>query len=122
MNFKSFLKGKGGGTHIQAREEPTIYKDPPKSVHTRKKERIEMGDVQHNIRNDDTGRLDDMLKTYQSNTNPSINVEYQNRGNLGGRHQLQQARKPYRVDQSFRPPMRTLEDNLPLSRQKRVWV
>ncbi len=122
MNFKSHFKGKGGGTHIQAKEETHILKDPPKSIHTRKKERIETGDIEHNIRNDETGRLDNSLRVFNTATNPSIKVEYQNRGNYGGRHQLAQAKKAYRVNENFRPPMRTLEDILPLSRQKRPWV
>ena len=41
-----------GGISLGSWEQPTIYKEPLKEVFTKKKERIEEGDVTYNIRND----------------------------------------------------------------------
>jgi hypothetical protein len=111
-----------GGVSLPSWEQPTIYKEPPKEIFTRKKERVEEGDITYNIRND-ASRYNDAVMTYAKGQNAMVEVDYQNRGfgqtttmNFGS------ASNPYKVNQSFRPPEFRLEDLQPLSRQRREWV
>jgi hypothetical protein len=111
-----------GGVSLPSWEQPTIYREPPKEVFTRKKERVEEGDITYNIRND-ASRYNDAIMTYSKGQNAMVEVDYQNRGfgttttmNFGS------ASNPYKVNQSFRPPEFRLEDLQPLSRQRREWV
>jgi hypothetical protein len=111
-----------GGVSLPSWEQPTIYREPPKEVFTKKKERVEEGDVTYNIRND-ASRYNDAIMTYSKGQNAMVEVDYQNRGfgsmttmNFGS------ASNPYKVNESFRPPEFRLEDLQPLSRQRREWV
>ncbi len=98
-----------------------IARDPPKSIHTRKKERVEMGDVTYMIRNDDS-RINEGVNYLARGVNPMVDVMYNNVGGGGGGKTNTmaniQASNPYKV-MNVRPPMFTQEDLLPLSRQRR---
>lgn len=110
-----------GGVNPGSWEQPTIYKDPPKEIFTRKKERIEEGDVSYLIRADAT-RYNDAISNYAKSQNVMVAVDYQNRKPQTTTMNFGSASNPYKVNQSFRPPEFRQEDLLPLSRQKRDWV
>ena len=111
-----------GGVSLPSWEQPTIYREPPKEVFTRKKERVEEGDVTYNIRND-ASRYNDAIMTYSKGQNAMVEVDYQNRGfNSMTTMNFGSASNPYKVNESFRPPEFRLEDLEPLSRQRRDWV
>ena len=57
-----------GGVSLGSWEQPTIYKEPPKEIFTRKKERVEEGDITYNIRNDPS-RYNDSISNYQKGKN-----------------------------------------------------
>lgn len=99
-----------------------ILRDPPKSIHTRKKERVDMSNVTYMLRSDDT-RINEGVSYLQRGVNPMVDISYNNSGG-GSRTTTMsniQASNPYKVmkNGAFRPPMFTQEDLLPLSRQKR---
>lgn len=99
-----------------------ILREPPKSIHTRKKERIDMSDVTYMIRHDDS-RINEGVSYLQRGINPHTDVMYNNSGGGSRTNTFQniQASNPYKVmkDGAFRPPIFTQEDILPLSRQRR---
>lgn len=105
-------------------EQVHILREPPKSIHTRKKERVDMSNVNYMIRNDDT-RINEGVAYLQRGVNPHVDVMYNNVGGGGGGRTTTmpnvQASNPYKVmkDGAFRPPIFTQEDLLPLSRQRR---
>ena len=116
---------KRGGPGIMGPETTQIFKTVTSSVHTKKKERVEIGDVTYNFRDPTCDRFDDSLLSFPKSTNPSIKVEYQNhRVWTGAKHQQGglQATNPYKINKAVRYPQYTLEDILPLSRQKRPWT
>lgn len=95
-----------------------ILREPPKAIHTRKKERISESDVQYMIRNDDT-RINEGISWLPRGINPMVDVSYSNTG--GGSKTTSiaqvQASNPYKLS-VFRPPLQRQEDLLPLSRMK----
>lgn len=105
-------------------EQPTIFREPSKSIHTRKKERVDMSDVTYMLRNDDS-RINEGVAYLQRGINPHVDIMYNNAGGGGGGRLTTmsnvQASNPYKVmkDGAFRPPMFRQEDLLPLSRQRR---
>lgn len=115
-----------------------ILRDPPKSIMTRRIDKVgETSNITELI--DESGdRASDAILIYPRGVNPMVSVEYQNRGNNGGQMSCpgtgiggsafntsnQQAKLPYGIIQggAFRPPIRTQEQLLPLSRQPRIWT
>lgn len=114
---------------------PHIMRDPPKSIHTRKKERVQTGDILYMLR-EQPDRYSEAIEVYSRGVNHGTGVNFNNwtrknsRPRTGGHSSSTpghysgssgQVGNPYKVgkDGAFRPPMRTLEDELPLSRQKR---
>ena len=98
-------------------EQVNILRDPPSSIHTRKKERVSEGDVTHNIR-EMKDRTSDNILRFARGQNPMVSVSYSDHG---GNKSGVEASNPYKVmrDGAFRPPMfRPIEDLQPLSRQK----
>ena len=108
----------------------SILRDPPKSIMTRKIDKI--SDTSSIIQQcDESGdRICEMISTYARGVNPMVSVSYGNEGNngvgsgslvkaLGG---TTQAYLPYRIikDGAFRPPIMTPYQLLPLSRQPRI--
>jgi hypothetical protein len=110
-----------GGVSLPSYEKPTIYKEPPKAIFTKKKERIEEGDVTYNIRND-SSRYDDAITNYQKGQNMMVTVDYQNRAPQTTTMNFGSSSNPYKVNQAFRPPEFKLIDLQPLSRQQRPYV
>lgn len=104
-----------------------IIKDPPKSIHTKKKDMVGVNsDITQSI--DDSGdRIAEVLTQYARGVNPMVNVSYNNYGNNGGQRSgsminpitiNQSSRTPYSLGNKmlFRPPVDRQEDLLPISR------
>jgi hypothetical protein len=107
-----------------------IVKDPPKSIHTRKIEKVSDTNFILNQQADSADRVSECISVYARGTNPFVSVNYSNQGNntqgggslvgnslgAGGQSYL-----PYRImkDGAFRYPQKTKEELLPLSRQAR---
>ncbi len=122
-----------------------ILRDPPKSITTRKIDKVgETSDITQMIQ-DSGDRACEAINVYARGVNPMVAVSYGNYGNNGGQRvngQLTgknfvggqgssgvgnsgtQSFLPYRVmrDGAFRPPVRDQRDLLPLSRLPRVWT
>ena len=109
------------GVSLGSWEKPTIYKEPLKEVFTKKKERVEEGDVTYNIRNDPS-QYNDAISNYQKGSNMMVEVDYQNRAPQTTTMNFGSASNPYKVNKSFRPPEFNLLDLQPLSRQKRPYI
>lgn len=109
------------GINLPSWELPHIYRQPPSSIWTRKKERVEFGDVSYNIREDES-RINDAIINYAKGVNPSVNTEYQNRKQILTSMTQYEASNPYKVNKSFRMPLFRQEDLLPLSRQKHPYT
>jgi hypothetical protein len=119
----SYQRPKWQSYTLPSWERPNILRDPPKSVHTKKKERVEMGDVTFMIRNDDS-RINEGISYLARGVNPMVDVSYSNYGGNGAKLTSMPtlaATNPYKVikDGAFRPPIMTQEDLLPLSRMRR---
>ena len=98
-----------------------ILRDPPKSIMTRKIDKVgDSNDILDQI--DDAGpRANDAILYYPRGVNPSVAVSYSNTNNAqvqGGA----QAYLPYRIMDggAFRPPVLTQQQLQPLSRQSRL--
>jgi hypothetical protein len=113
-----------------------ILRDPPKSIHTRKIDKVgETSSITQMIQ-ESGDRACEAIKVYARGVNPMVSVSYSNYGNNGGqrvegqnnsgnvRRGAGQAFLPYTVnkDGAFRPPIRAPQDLLPLSRLPRVWT
>jgi hypothetical protein len=109
----------------------SILRDPPKSITTRKIDKVgETSSITEMI--DDSGNRNcEAIKVYSRGINPFVSVSYSNEGNNGGQRSgglIQggqgQSFLPYRIikDGAFRPPIVRQEDLLPLSRQPRIWT
>ena len=118
-------KMRKAGLTLPSVEGVNILRDPPSSIHTRKKERVNAGDIMANYR-ESKDRLSENIRYYPTGVNPSVSVSYANRGGGSNVTSLSSsmAHNPYKVakDGAFRPPMFRQEDLLPLSRQKRKWT
>jgi hypothetical protein len=110
-----------GGVSLPSYEQPTIYREPPKEIFTKKKERIEEGDITYNIRNDPS-RYNDAITNWQKGKNMMVEVDYQNRAPQTTTMNFGSASNPYKVNKSFRPPEFGLLDLQPLSRQQRPYT
>jgi hypothetical protein len=108
-----------------------ILRDPPKSIHTRRIDKVgQTSDITQMI--DDSGnRACEAISLYARGINPCVSVSYSNEGNNGGNRAGglsvgggTQAYLPYRVirDGAFRPPVLPPEYLMPQSRQPRVWT
>ena len=120
-----------------------ILRDPPKSIHTRRIDKVgQTSDITAMV--DDSGnRVCEGINVYARGVNPMVSVSYNNVGNNGGQGSgavygssnipgsnnmlaggRSQAYLPYRVmrDGAFRPPVVTQADLLPLSRLPRIWT
>jgi hypothetical protein len=119
----SYQRPKWQSYTLPSWERPTILREPPKSIHTKKKERVEMGDVSYMIRND-SSRINEGISYLARGVNPMVDVSYSNYGGNGAKLTTMAtptATNPYKImkDGAFRPPMMTQEDLLPLSRMRR---
>jgi hypothetical protein len=101
-----------------------IVRDPPKSIHTRKIDKVGETPAITSLIDESGDRFCEAINYYPRGQNPMVSVSYgegqtsattSNRGN---------AFLPYRVvrDGAFRPPVMRQEDLLPLSRMPRIWT
>lgn len=110
-----------------------ILKDPSKSIHTRKIDKVgETSSITQMI--DESGsRSCEAIQVYARGVNPCVSVSYSNHGSNGGQrgggitdgiNQNQSAKLPYTImrDGAFRPPVLLQEDLLPMSRMPRNWT
>jgi len=105
-----------------------ILKDPPKSITTRRKDKVgETSSITQMIEESD-GRTSEAIQVYARGVNPFVSVSYDNVGNNGGRTYGgiiegggRSAKLPHRImqDGAFRPPVLLQQDLLPLSRLPR---
>lgn len=108
-----------------------ILRDPPKSIHTRRIDKVgQTSDITQMIQ-DSGNRSCEAISHYARGINPFVSVSYSNDGNNGGQQSggitaggQTAAYLPYRVirDGAFRPPVLPPEMLLPQSRQPRVWT
>ena len=110
-----------------------ILRDPPKSIHTRKIDKVGETSLITQMIEDSSDRASEAILVYPRGVNPSVSVSYSNYGNNGGQGQAgnlnglnntTQARLPYTImrEGTFRPPVLRQEELMPLSRQPRVWT
>jgi hypothetical protein len=97
-----------------------ITKDPPKSIHTRRKIKVGENNDILNMREDAGDRSVECISAFPKAVNPMVDVQYALYGNNGGT-KGSSGKHPYRIldNGAFRPPIRRQEDLLPLSRMPR---
>ena len=104
-----------------------ILRDPPKSITTRRIDKVfENIDITQLV--DDSGdRICEGINVYARGVTPMVTVSYENNSNNAGISSSlanrTQARLPYPAFEggAFRPPIYTQRDLLPLSRLPRAW-
>lgn len=103
-----------------------ILRDPPKSIMTRKIDKVGENSSITEMIDDSSNRACEAIQVYARGVNPSVSVSYGNGQNMGGNLTGisgggGQAKLPYRIMNAgaFRPPIWRQEDLLPLSRQHR---
>lgn len=96
-----------------------IMKDPPKSIHTRKIDKVGETSAITSAVDESGDRFCEAINYYARGQNPMVSVSYGQ-----GQKSATQAFLPYRVvrDGAFRPPIWSQEDLLPLSRMPRIWT
>lgn len=115
-----------GSIGLPSVEQIHILRDPPKSLWTKKKERVDMSDVTYMVREQDD-RINENISYFGKGYNPMVEVQYSNQGSTSrgpgaGTLATNEVKNPFKVmkDGAFRPPLFTQAQLLPLSRQK--WV
>ena len=112
-------KKERGGNGLGSHETTHIFRDPPKSIHTRKKERVGTESVNYMTR-ENPDRYSDSIQKYARGVNPMIGVNFATGGSKIMSMKTQpQGHNAYKVNKKFVPPIIRQEDILPLSRQKR---
>ena len=113
-----------------------ILRDPPKSIFTRKIDKVSDTSEITQMIQDSGDRACEAINVYARGVNPMVAVSYDNYGNNGGQKSgnlsqqgmnlggNRQAYLPYRIMDrgAFRPPIKDQRDLLPLSRLPRVWT
>ena len=120
-----------------------ILKDPPKSIHTRRIDKVGQTSEITTMVDDSENRACEVILPFARGVNPMVSVSYDNNGNNGGQRGgavygnsnipgeggmalggQTQAYLPYRImrDGAFRPPVVTQYDLAPLSRLPRIWT
>lgn len=103
-----------------------ILRDPPKSVQTRKIDKVGETSIIATQLGESGDRFCENINYYARGTNPMVSVSYNNdnAGTPGSIANRGQSFLPYRImrDGAFRPPIRTQEHLLPLSRMPRIWT
>lgn len=107
-----------------------ILRDPPKSVVTRRIDKVGQNTDINSLIDDSGDRICEGINVYTRGVNPMVSVSYDNSagnaglsGNPTSYSNRTAARLPYPAFEggAFRPPVRTQRDLLPLSRQPRAW-
>jgi hypothetical protein len=101
-----------------------ILKDPPKSVHTRKIDRVGETSAITSAVDDSGDRFSEAINYYARGQNPMVAVSYGQGQKRSSNSSGGEAFLPYRIarDGAFRPPIWRQEDLLPLSRLPRIWT
>jgi hypothetical protein len=115
-----------------------ILRDPPKSVTTRRIDKVGQTSDITQMTEDSGNRACEAINVYARGVNPMVSVSYSNNGRGGASGSLTglsqnftnittgntQATLPYKAmnEGAFRPPVRRAEDLMPLSRQPRAWT
>lgn len=115
-----------------------ILRDPPKSVTTRRIDKVGQTSDITQMTEDSGNRACEAINVYARGVNPMVSVSYSNNGRGGASGSLSglsqnftnittgntQATLPYKAinEGAFRPPVRRAEDLMPLSRQPRAWT
>jgi hypothetical protein len=105
-----------------------IIKDPTKSIHTRKIDRVGETSAITSAVDESGDRFCEAINYYARGQNPMVSVSYGQsqtlRSGLDGSNNATQAFLPYRIarEGAFRPPIWSQEDLLPLSRLPRIWT
>jgi hypothetical protein len=112
-----------------------ILRDPPKAIMTRRIDKVGETSSLTQMVDDSGDRACEAIKVFARGVNPSVSVSYNNYGNGNRSGNLagltptlstvgSQAKLPYTImkDGAFRPPVRTAQDLMPLSRQPRAWT
>lgn len=104
-----------------------ILKDPPKSITTRKIDKVGQDSKITEMIDAAGDRACEAINVYARGVNPSVSVSYTNYGNNGGGSAINRsgqtnASLPYKVNEggAFRPPVVSPRELLPLSRQPRL--
>ena len=107
-----------------------IIRDPPRSITTRRIDKVGQNVDISNLIDDSGDRICEGISVYSRGVNPMVAVSYDNvsnnsgfTGNATSFSNRPAARAPYPAFEggAFRPPVRTERDLLPLSRQPRAW-
>lgn len=107
-----------------------ILRDPPRSITTRRIDKVGQNLDISNLVDDSGDRICEGINVYSRGVNPMVSVSYDNvsnnsgfSGNVTSFSNRPAARAPYPAFEggAFRPPVRTERDLLPLSRQPRAW-
>jgi hypothetical protein len=107
-----------------------ILRDPPKSITTRRIDKVLQNTDITDLIDDSGDRINDGINVYARGVNPMVSISYDNNSNNAGISgnptsisNRTQARLPYPVMEggAFRPPIYTQRDLLPLSRLPRTW-
>lgn len=124
LNFPTRLvKSHRGGVGLISPIRPHIYADPPKSIVTRKKERVTEADVLWMTRPDgnasDPTRINEGIRYFARGVNPSVEIDYSGLGQGSRTHnaKLNRPGSLYKLD-SVRPPMFPVETTIPFSRPR----
>ena len=103
-----------------------ILKDPPRGIYTRKINRVGFDSEITEAIDASENRNAECIKVYARSTNPHVSVMYQNanNSNSGSSSNTNQtpASLPYKLSDSFRPPVQSQYQLQPLSRQPRIWT
>lgn len=111
-----------------------IQKDPPKSIHTRRIDKVGESHSLVQTVQESGDRVCEMINEYPRGVNPMVKVSYSNAGNNGGQRvggsgvsaiHHSNAYLPNNLGSAgfnFRPPLRSQENLLPLSRMPRTWT
>jgi hypothetical protein len=119
-----------------------ILRDPPKSIQTRKIDKVGQTSEITQMIQESGDRYTDAISVYARGIDPMVSVSYTNYGNNGGQRSSgvqsgqsfilgsgqgnsgTQAFLPYRIMDggAFRPPAKDQRELLPLSRLPRIWT
>ena len=126
-----------------------ILRDPPKSISTRRIDKVGQTSSITETIDESENRAAECILPYARGVNPSVSVSYSNNSNNGGQfssgmglnynsyggpqssinnngpsfnYNLGSASLPYKLTDSFRPPVLSQWDLQPLSRLPRIWT
>jgi len=105
-----------------------IIRDPPKSIMTRRINKISDTNLLNEMIDESEDRNSECIQRFARGVNPMVNVSYSNSNNMSGKNYSGQQsslnlhqvyKRPAFDNGAFRPPVRTENQLLPLSRMAR---